>query len=61
MYRLIDDLNSLNEESEQFIDEIEHMIVEEDELDEINDEDMHYYGEYKDLKITSREISGKLM
>ena len=30
--RLIDDLNDLNEEAEQFIDEIEHMSVEEEKI-----------------------------
>ena len=38
----VDDLNGLNEAVDHFIDEIEHMSVEEEKVDEINDEDMHY-------------------
>ena len=49
MDRLIDDLNTLNEESEQYIDKIEHMILEEDKLYEINAEDMQYGREENDF------------
>ena len=34
--RIIEDLNCLNEEAEQLIDEIDHMIVEEDKVYAIN-------------------------
>ena len=40
--RLIDDLDCLNEEAEQLIEQIEHMNVEEEKVDDIYDEDMHY-------------------
>ena len=55
---LIDDLNGLNEESETIIDEIEHMILEEEKVDEISNEYMHYDGEDKDLQRTGRKKSG---
>ena len=42
--RLIDDLNGLNEESETFIDEMEHIRLEEEQVDEINDEYIHCDG-----------------
>ena len=45
VYRLIDDLNGLNEETEKFIDKIEHMSMEEEKVYDINNEDMHYYRE----------------
>ena len=40
--RLIDDLKSLNEESEKMIYEIEHISEEQEKVDEINYEDMKY-------------------
>ena len=40
--RLIDELKGLNEEAEQLIEEIEHMSVEEEKVENINYEDMHY-------------------
>ena len=55
---LIDDLNGLNEESETIIDEIEHMRLEEEKVDEISNEYMHYDGEDKDLQRTGRKKSG---
>ena len=42
--RLIDDVNCLNDEVEQFIDEIKHMSMEEDKIDEISNEVWHYDG-----------------
>ena len=42
--RIIDELRGLNEEAEKLIDEIEHMSVEEDKVDDIDDKDMHYDG-----------------
>ena len=52
--RLIDDLNGLNEEVEQLIGEIEHVIMEEDKLYNINDEGTHYDREHNNLLITRR-------
>ena len=42
--RLICNLNGLNGESEQLIDEIEHISMREEKLDDIRDEDMYYDG-----------------
>ena len=55
VYRLIGDLNSLNEKSEQLIYEIEHMSVEEEKLDNINNEDVHYDREDNNLRRTNRD------
>ena len=52
---IIDDLNGLNEEAEQLIDEIEHMSIEEEKIDDISNEDRNHDGEYNYLQITSRE------
>ena len=58
MERLIDNLNGLNEEIEKYIDEIEHMGVLEEKLDEINNEYMNYYRENADLQLTTRKNYG---
>ena len=54
----IDDLNGLNEEVEQLIDEIEHMGFEEGKGDDINYEDVQYYGEDNDLQRANIENYG---
>ena len=54
--RLIDDLNGLNDESEQLIDEIENMIMEEGKVDNISDKDMHYEGEEKNCEERAEKI-----
>ena len=59
--RLIDDHNGLNEEAEQLIDKIEHMSVEEEKLDNINDEDMHYDREDEIFERTSRDNDGTVV
>ena len=51
-------ITSLNEEAEQFIDEIEHINMEEKKINEISDEYRHYYGEENDLRGTNRENYG---
>ena len=53
---IIDDSNSLKEEVEQIIDEIEHMNVEQYKVDKIKDKDMHYNGGEDDMKRTIREM-----
>ena len=58
MDSIIDYLHGLNEESEQLIEKIEHMSVEEEKVYDINDEDMHYDKEDDDLRRTTRENSG---
>ena len=55
LYRLIDDLNCLIEESEKLIDKMEHMIIEEDKGDNITDEDMQYDREDDNLWKMIRE------
>ena len=49
MDRLIDDLNGLNREAQQLFDEIKDMSTEEEKLDNINDEDMQYDRQDKNL------------
>ena len=39
--RLVDDLNSLSQKAEQLIEKIEHMSVEQEKVEDINDEDIH--------------------
>ena len=56
--RIIGDINGLNQEAEQFIHEIDHMIIKEEKLYKIHDEDIHYDGLDTDLKRTIREQSG---
>ena len=56
--RLIDDLKILNEESEKLIYEIEHISEEQEKVDEINYEDMHYDREENYLQRTIRENFG---
>ena len=56
--RLIDDINGLNEESKKLIEKIEHMRAEEEKVENINDEDMHYDREEDDWKRKTRENSG---
>ena len=50
---ILDEINGLNEEAENFIDKIEHMRMEEDKIDEIINEDRHYDGEDGDFRRTS--------
>ena len=56
--RLIEKCNGFNAETEQLIDEIEHIKIEEDLIDQIHDEELHYYGEDNYLIITNKENSG---
>ena len=59
--RLIYDLNGLNEESEQQIDELQHVIMEEQKIYEIRNEDRHNDGEDNDLRRTGRENTETVM
>ena len=56
--RLIDDLNGLNEKAEHLIYKIEHIIAEEEKVENINDEDMQYDREADDLRGTRRDNDG---
>ena len=55
MDRLIDDLNGLNREAQQLFDEIKDMSTEEEKLDNINNEDVHYDREDNNLRRTNRD------
>ena len=58
MDSIIKGIKGLNEEVEQLIDEIEHMGFEEGKGDDINYEDVQYYGEDNDLQRANIENYG---